>query len=96
MRLETVRLAGIAPVVTHGDGQKMVLDVWPFKTLVAADEAACFKVIGRAQAGSGEQPLRADGRFIPPLCRRRDGHGLRAFVLHVQLQMVLQIIAHAR
>ena len=42
-----------------------------------------------------EQPLRADERPLPLLQRRLHRHRLRARVLHVDLEMVLQVLADA-
>ena len=96
MGLEAVGLGGVAAVVAHGDGQEVVLDVGPGELFITADEAAGLEVVGGAQAGALEHPFDADGGLVVPEVGRCDGHGLQALVLHVEFEVVLQVVAHAR
>ena len=92
--LKAVSVKGRAPVIAHGRGQKVVLDVRPLHSLVRADKGAGLEVIGRAEAGLGQHPPRPYPRLAervqPPVERDRLG----AAVLEVYFQMVLQIGAH--
>ena len=45
--------------------------------------------------GPGEQPLRPDRGLIPRLERVGQRHRLKAFVLHVDLEVILQVLADA-
>ena len=96
MRLKAVRFAGVAAVVAHGDGQKVILDIGPGKFFIAADKAAAFEMVGSAQACALKEPFCADSGLVPPLRGGGDRHGLCAFILHIELEVILQIVAHAR
>src|SRR3546814_16718238 len=61
-----------------------------------ADEAGGLEVAGGAEAGLEEDPGDADHRLGPRLQRRVEGDRLRAGVLHVDLQVVLQVLADAQ
>jgi hypothetical protein len=64
--------------------------------VVATDEATGLEVVGGSRAPAQEQPLRADPRVAPLRQVRLHGHGLRAGVLDVHLEVVLQVLAHSR
>src|SRR3546814_11541321 len=55
-----------------------------------------LEVAGGAEAGPEEKPVDADQRLVPRLQRRVERDRLRAGVLHVDLQVVLQVLADAR
>src|SRR5215469_12989874 len=61
--------------------------------VIAASEATSLEVVGRARPAAQEQPARTDERTVTPLERRRDRDGLRAGVLHVYLEVILQVLA---
>ncbi len=61
--------------------------------VVRADEPARLEVVRRARAAAQEQPLRADERALPLLQRGLHRHGLRAQVLDVHLEVVLEVLA---
>ena len=61
--------------------------------IVAAHEAACLEMVGRA-GPSSRQPLHADPRAAPLGQHRRHRDGLCAPVLDVHLEVVLHVLAH--
>ena len=63
--------------------------------VVAAREPAGLEVVRRARARAEEQPLGADQRPAPHLHVRGDRHRLRAGVLDVDLEVVLEVLADA-
>ncbi len=89
--LEAVDLDRVAAVVVDGHGQEVVLDVGPVERVRGADETARLKVVGGTDAAVEEQPLCADGGLVPPFQRTHHRHGLQAFVLLVDLEVVLQV-----
>ncbi len=95
MRLETVLLDRVGAVVIDRHRQEVVLDVRPVELLPGTDEATGFELVAGADPGAGEQPLRTDRRLVPPLQRRVQRDRLLAGVLHVHLQVVLQVLADA-
>ena len=86
---------GQRAVVADRDRQEVEHQVRVGDVVVGADEAARLEVVGRTRAGLAQDPLRPDAR--PPLHREvgRHGDGLRARVLHVDLEVVLQVLPHA-
>ena len=63
--------------------------------VVAPDEAAALEVVRRARAASEEQPLEPDPRLAPVGERRLHRDWLRALVLDVDLEVVLEVLADA-
>src|SRR6266404_8907243 len=74
----------------------MKLDVRVAHAGAAADEAAALEMIAGAEAILGEQPARADERAAYERYLRIQGDGLAAGDLKVELQVILQVLAHAR
>ena len=64
--------------------------------VVGAREPAALEVVGGAVAAAREQPLQEHLRPVAVQQRRRHRHGLLAAVLHVHLEVVLQVLADAR
>ena len=62
----------------------------------AADEAARLEVIGRAQAALRQQPAHADERLAERIHVLVQRDRLLAGHLEIKLQMILQVLAHAR
>src|SRR5579863_777981 len=63
--------------------------------VVAAGEPAAFEVVRRAWAASQEQPLQGDLRPVAPQKTRRDRYRLSAAMLDVDLEVVLEVLAHS-
>jgi hypothetical protein len=84
-------------VIADRAGQEMKLDVGVgYDARRRADEAAALELVGRARPGLEEQPLRPDQRLGEqvPVFVERDR--LDAFLLDVELEVILQIGADAR
>src|SRR3974390_86056 len=84
-----------APIVPNREWQEGEHEIWGADGFVAAKEPACLEVI-RCSRTLAEQPQQADERTLPNLESRVERDGLGAGVLHVHLQMVLQVLADAR
>ncbi len=84
------------PVVAHGDRQEVEHQVGVGHVVVAASEAAGFEVVRGTGALAQEQPLGADERSPPHLQLRLQRDRLLARVLHVDLEMVLHVLADSR
>eukprot|EP00053_Salpingoeca_punica_P013185 m.118851 g.118851 ORF g.118851 m.118851 type:complete len:368 (+) comp16135_c0_seq2:228-1331(+) len=77
--------------------QEVVLDVRVGQALAAADEAAALQVRAGRLAGAKEDPLQAVPHHVmreAPLVRV-EGDRLCAAVLHIEVQMVLQVLPDA-
>ena len=74
----------------------MKLDVRVAHAGAAADEAAALEVIAGAEAVPGEEPARADERAAHQRNLRVKRDGLAAGDLKVELQVILQVLAHTR
>jgi hypothetical protein len=83
-------------VVADGDGKEMEHEVRVGHLLVAAHEAAGFKMVGGSVSFPQKEPLGADAGAVAPLEGGRDGHGLGAGVLDIDLQMILEVLPHPR
>ena len=95
MRLKPVTIGGDLAIVTHRNGQKVVLDIGVVDARPGPDEGSTFKMIGGAVAGPEEQPLRPDHRLGKQVQMLVEGNRLGAFHLQVEFQMVHQVFAHA-
>src|SRR2546423_12427709 len=62
----------------------------------AAEEAAALEVIAGAQSVAGKEPARADERAAHERNLRVKRDGLAAGDLKVELQVILQVLAHTR
>src|SRR5208283_415274 len=82
-------------VIPDRDRKKMEHQIRVRDALVATRESSDLEVVRRARAAPEEEPLGADPGPIPPFQRRRDRHRLRARVLDVDLEMVLQVLTDA-
>ncbi|VTR66341.1 conserved hypothetical protein [Desulfosarcina cetonica] len=94
-----VHLVAVSPmgrraVVADGHRQEVELDVGIGHPVVATDEAAGLEMVGGRLAGAAEQPFETDPRLVVPLERRIHADRLFAGILHVQLEVVLQVAAH--
>ncbi len=96
VRLEAVHLDCVGAVVVDRHRQEVILDVRPRIVIAGADKAASLEVVARADAGALEHPFQPDGRLIAQQQRRIERDGFLALVLHVHLEVVLQILTHAR
>ena len=81
------------PVVANGDGQEVEHQVRIGDLVVAPDEAARLEMVRGPEARTEEQPLGPDERLPPQLQARGDRHGLRAGMLHVDLEVILEMLA---
>ncbi len=95
VRLEAVLVDLLPAVVGDRDRQEVVLQVRVLHAGAAADEAAGLEVIGRAEARPEQQPFDADGALGDEVLRRMERDRLRARVLHVGFDVVLQVRADA-
>ena len=82
-------------VITDRQWEKMVLDIRVANARAAADKAAAFEVIGRAQTVAAQQPARADQALGQPAHVRIKRNRLRAGHLEVEFEMILKIATHA-
>ena len=94
VRLEAMLRGERGAVVADGHGQEVVLDVRVRNARLAADEAAGLEMVGRSEAIATQQPTRANERLRKRVHHRIQGDGLFAGHLEVELQMVLQVLAH--
>src|SRR4029077_10310866 len=96
VRLKAVLARECRAVIIHRQRQEMKLDVRVAHPGAAADEAAGLEVIAGAEAVLGEEPARADERAAHDRYLRIKRDGLAAGDLEVELQMILQVLAHTR
>ena len=96
MGLEAVLLRQRGPVVAHGHGQEVILDVRVANAGAAADEAAGLEVVARSESIPGEQPAHADEGLAKRARVGIEGDGLRGGHLEIELQMILKVLADAR
>ena len=82
-------------VVADRERQEVEHEVRIGDVVVRAHEPARLEVVRRARAAAEEEPLRADQRPLPLLQRGLHRDRLRARVLHVHLEVVLQVLADA-
>ena len=81
-------------VVAHGDRKEMEHQVRIRRVVVGTSETAALEVVGGPRS-SPEQPLQADERPSPQLEVSLHRYRLGACVLHVDLEVVLQVLADA-
>ena len=97
--MDLVAMAGRSGTAVVADGQRQEVEhqVRVRHILVAAHESATFEVVGGTRSTAQEQPLRSDEGAAPLLGRRwLHGDRLRAGVLDVDLEVVLQVCANPR
>src|SRR5919109_5585026 len=73
----------------------MILDVRPFLPGPGADEGTGLEMIGRPKAASEQHPTRADQALADQTKLAVEGDWLRAAVLEIDLEVVLQVLADA-
>ena len=95
MHLVAVAARRCRPVVADRDRQEVEHEVRVGDGVVAPGEATRLEVIGCSGPASTEEPVRPDDGPSPPTQLRLQGHRLRARVLHVDLEVVLEVLAHA-
>ena len=93
VRLEAVLIHLFLAVVRDRDRQEVVLEVGVADARAAADEAARLEMIGGAEPRAEEKPLDADPAHRQQVLRRVERDRLRARVLHVGFDVVLQVLA---
>ena len=76
-------------IVTHGPGQKMVLDVRPFDPTARTDESTRLEVVGSTETIFKQQPAGADQCLVPGIELAVQGNGLLTTVLEIHFQVVL-------
>ena len=96
MRLEAVRLGRRLAVVAHRRREEVVLDVGIVDAGRRAHEGRRLELVGGAEPGLEEQPLRADQRLGERVEHRVERDRLGRFLLDVELQMVLQVLRRRR
>ena len=67
--------------------------VWVRLLIITSHKTSCFKMIGGRWAHPKEKPLKTDPRFIESECRLHR-NWLGACMLHINLQMVLQVFSN--
>src|SRR5690606_6104395 len=90
--LVAVRYLDLRAVVTHRDRQEVEHQVRVVDHVVTAHEPTGLEVVGRRGAGAGQQPLQTDLRTVAQHERGVEGHRLLAGVLHVDLEVVLEVL----
>ncbi len=96
VHLVTVPARRRRAVVADGDRQEVEHQVRVGDFVVAAHEPAALEVVRRAGSPAQEQPLGADEGSPPHLQLRLQRHRLLAGVLHVDLEVILQVPADGR
>lgn len=96
MRLEPMALRRRLAVIADGDGQEMILDIGLLDARRRAQEGAGFELVGSAEAGFEEHPLRADNPLHVPGQPGVERDRLQAGLLEIEFHMVLQVGADAR
>ena len=84
------------PVVADRHRQEVEHQVRVPDLVVAPGEPAALEVVGRPGPAAAKQPPRAHRGPVAPLQRRRHRDRLLARVLDIDLQVVLQVLAHPR
>ena len=96
MGLKAVCLLGHGAVVVHGDRDEMVLDVRELDPRPAAEIAARLEQVRGRDAGFRREPLEPDLELAPRRGRSVERDRFDALVLDRPVEMVLQVLAHAR
>ena len=98
MRLVRVAVGHLLPVVEHDGREEVELDVGVGDARLAAHEGARLEVSGGGGAGAAQEPLgaRPDHRQREAPLVPVEGDRLLAALLHVHLQVVLQVAPDAR
>ena len=95
MNLKAVARGERFAVIGNSERQEMILDIGVDNAGAAADMAAAFEMVGRAEAVAGEEPLQTNLRLAPEALRGEQGDGLAAGHLHVEFEMIHQVLADA-
>ena len=74
----------------------MKLNVGIINRRTAANKPSRLEVVSGAWPTLEQVPVNADGNLVVPLQRRIDGHRLRTSLLHIHLQVILQVLTHTR
>ena len=82
-------------IVANRQRQKMEHQVRVCHQIIASCKPSCFKIIGGRWALPKEKPLKTDPRFIEPSECRLHRNWLGARMLHINLQMVLQVFSNS-
>ena len=96
VHLVAVSLGRHAAVVPDRDRKEVEHQVRVVDVVVAPHEAAALEVVGGPETAAVEQPLVADLRSGAELEARRDRDRLLRRVLDVDLEVVLEVLPHAR
>src|SRR5262245_15630936 len=97
MGLEAMTRLRRAAVVARRDRQEVILQVRMLDAGAAADEAAGLEMVGRTDAAAEECPLDADQQLAQRVLQYWvERYRLQAAMLHVGLDVILQILADAR
>src|SRR6185312_16701269 len=96
MRLIAVTGSRRRPVVAHRNRQKVVLQVGMENARLAADKAARLEMVRAAEALAGQDPFDADLQLGERVRRAVKRDRLLAGILHVSLDVVLQVLTDAR
>ncbi len=74
----------------------MILKIGVFYTGAATDKTTCLKLIACAQSCPRKQPSCADVGFAQKIVVLENGHWLQTFHLHIDFNVILQILPDAR
>ena len=74
----------------------MELDIGVADTGGRAQEGRRFELVRRAEPALGKEPLRPDQRLAPEVVVPVERDRLQAGLLEIDLQMILQVLPHAR
>ena len=96
VRHEAVTIGFDAAVVDHQRRDEMQLQVGHFKARTRFQEAAGLETLLTAGARLEERVLHAGLQLLQRLGEYVERDGLGAFVLHRDVEMILQILADAR
>ena len=84
------------PVIRNGEGQKVKLNIGIDDASTATNMTTTLKMVGRAQAPMGEQPLSPYLGLSQQLDCWIQSDWLRALLLEVKLEVIHQVLADTR
>jgi hypothetical protein len=86
----------LRPVITDRDRREMMLQIGELDARTAAEETAGLPDIGSAHSVLEQQPLQADAERVEFPGRGIERHPPDAAVPHQEIQVILEVLAHAR
>ena len=91
MGLEAVALGRRLAVIADRDRQEVILDVRVFDACFRTQEGSALEMVGGTEPGFEQQPFETDQALGEQVQLRVKADRLGAFLLDIELKMVLQI-----